>query len=305
VNNLAETLARAQPNGRRDDDVLADIGDRLWQDKTTRDSERSALAIEVRDGEVFLAGHVTSLRYRGRVVELIRGIRGVRGICNNLVADPELVGEVVQALAADARTRPAVIRVGAFHGWVHLAGEVPDQATRRAAEELAAGVACVRGVLALPHLPIGESAGAELRRPLQPRVGQGVHAADGPAGRVECVVLDPRSRLASHVVVAGDLVIDGRSVPGTRVVPIAAVARANEGGVFLVEPLSTLAERPAYRAADFQRPPLAWQLPFPYVAGDVRWLPQPASTPVAVSAPAFYAVSAPWARGVAVADVAD
>lgn len=207
-------------------------------------------------------------------------------------------------MAADARTHLAVIRVGAFHGWIHLAGEVPDQAARLAAEELAAGVARVRGVLALPHLPREQMAVSDTRRPLQPRVGQAVHAADGPAGRVECVVLDPRSRLVSHVVVAGALVVNWQTVRGSWIVPVAALARANEGGVFLVEPLSTLAARPACLATDFQWPASEWLPPFPYRSADVRWLAQPDPTPRIVPSVAFSFANAPMARRVAVAGAA-
>ena len=294
---FVESVTMAEPLDRPDEDVFADVRDRLWRDDTTRALEHGALAVEVHGGQVFLTGHVTKHQYRRHVGELLRGVRGVRAIHDGLVADPDLVTEVAQALAADPRTRRHVLGVGAFQGWIHLAGEVPDLATRQAAEIVAARVPGVRGVLALPHLPREHADGGENRRPLQPQTGQSATAADGPAGRVEQVVICPDNQLVSHIVVGGTLEVNWRLVRGRWVVPIQAVSSANDGGVFLSDSLRALAARPAYEAADFRLPPPTWQPPFPYHTGDVRWLvqedptprdlPYPAGVPVTVAAVAM------------------
>src|SRR5688572_19330930 len=156
---------------RLDEDVRADVWMRLWQDPTTRALERSALKLEVDHAEVFLSGHVTTVTHRRHMAELASRARGVKAVHNLLVADPDLVTDVAQALAADARTRPYIILVGAFHGWIQLGGEVPDVETRAAVEQVAAHVARVRGVLALPHLPQAPTTHRmENGRPLQPQL---------------------------------------------------------------------------------------------------------------------------------------
>jgi len=278
---LPDTLWLPHPTGRPDEHVLAEVCDRLWLDDTTRASERSALAVDVRNGHVFLTGHVTNQLYREHVIGRVRSVRGVQVVHDALVADPDLRTQVAQALAANARTRSAMIRVGASHGWVLLAGEVPDEATRTAAEEVAAQVAAVRGVLSLPSLPYGQARRAENRRGLQPRVGQAAYATDGQAGRIKLVVMSPRSRLVSHLIVAGTPEVNWLPVRGRWVVPIEAVAQAGEGGVFLADQLSGLVARPAYVAGDFRQPPAEWRLPFPYAAGEVHWPAEPAATTIA------------------------
>src|SRR6185436_14408373 len=186
---------------RPDEDVRADVWTRLWHDPTTRAIESNALELEVHNAEVFLMGHVTTVTHRRQMAELARGVRGVKAVHNLLVADPDLVIDVAQALAADARTHSSMILVGAFHGWIHLGGEVPDLETRTAVEQVAAHVARVRGVLTLPHLPQAHLYHIENGRPLQPRRGEAVYAQDGPAGRVTQVVISPRNRLVSYIVV--------------------------------------------------------------------------------------------------------
>jgi hypothetical protein len=211
----------------------------------------------------------------------------VQAIHNALIADPDLLAAVAQALAADARTRPSVIRVGASHGWILLAGEVPDSATCLAAEEVAARIAGVRGVLGLPHLP---GAGAEKRQALQPRVGQSVYATDGRAGVVTLVVINPQNRLVSHLAVAGIPEVNWLPVRGCWLVPVETVAQASDGGVFLADQLSTLVARAAYHPAGFHFPPADWQLPFPYEDGEVCWLVEAEAIQVALPSQAYEVV---------------
>jgi osmotically-inducible protein OsmY len=276
---LPDTLWLSQPIDRPDEDVLRDVCDRLWQDMTTRATERRALLVEVHHGQVQLTGHVTTQRYRQHASDLVRGVRGVRAIHNALVADPDLVVAVAQALSNDRRTRAAIIRVGASHGWILLAGEVPDSETRLAAEEVSACVPAVRGVLGLPHLAQGAAFDTPHERAFQPRVGQAVFATDGRAGLVQQVVINPRSRLVSHIVVAGTPELNGRPVSGSWLVPIAAVTQANDGSVFLSDTVSTLVARRAYDSDDLILPPADWRLSFPYEANEVHWLVDRSETP--------------------------
>lgn len=191
---------------------------------------------------------------------------------NDVVADPDLAAEVALALAADPRTRSYFVRVAAFHGWVRLSGEVATSEARAAAEEIAARVPRVRGLLALPNLP-GQAAaeGNEIGRAVQPRLAEPVYAHDGPAGKVAQVIINPRSRLVSCFAVAADFELGARRVRETLSVPVEALEVESDAGVFLAEALTVLAARPAFREADFPAASLDWRPPFPYAAGTVRW----------------------------------
>jgi hypothetical protein len=194
---------------------------------------------------------------------------------NELVVDDELAREVAQELAADPRTRPYIIPVGASHGWVQLGGEVPALEARLAAEEIAASVPSVRGVLTLPHLP-GETdhscvATGKRNCLFQPQMGNRVYAQDGPAGKVAAVIINPRNRLVSHIAVEANYELKGRSVTGKFILPAQAIELATDESLFLYDTLSNLATRPVYQEADFPIAPPQWRPPYPYKPSAVRW----------------------------------
>lgn len=268
---LEETATKVRPTPRRPEvDVLADIQDALWSDTTIRTLDRESLSLEVNDDEVYLSGHVANRMHRHRIEDLVMRVPGVNAVHNDLIADDELATTVAQALAADPRTRPHLIWVGAFHGWLRLSGDAPEAAVRGAAEEIAGRVSHVRGVLDLPRLP-EEQPGAQ-RRPLQPRLHVPVYAADGPVGKVGEVVINPRNRLVSHIVVQARAEGEGPNISGLFVVPVEAIETAGESSVFLTDTLRDLAARPVFREPDFPPAPSDWRPPFPYLVGTVRWL---------------------------------
>jgi len=268
---LEATLTKFRPiHPRPDVDVLADIQDALWSDTTIRSLDRDSLSLEVHDGEVYLSGHVTNVMHRHRVEDLVMGVRGINAAHNDLIADDELATAVAQALAADPRTRPHLIWVGAFHGWIRLSGEVLEVEVCDAAEEIAGLMPHVRGVLDLPRL-LNEHLGVQ-RRPLQPRLGVPVYAANGPAGKVAHVVINPRNRLVSHIAIQAQAERDGQSTCGVFLVPVEAIETASESSVFLTDTLRDLAARPVFREADFPPAPSDWRPPFPYLFGSLRWL---------------------------------
>jgi osmotically-inducible protein OsmY len=63
------------------------------------------------------------------------------------IPDETLRAEILAAFAADRRTAHADLRVGVLYRLAHLAGTVDTPAERAAAEELAAQIPGVRGVV--------------------------------------------------------------------------------------------------------------------------------------------------------------
>lgn len=92
--------------------------------------------------------------------------------------------------------------------------------------------------------------GSEARR-LEIRLGARVEAADGPAGQVVQVVVSPRERRITALVVRDPT---GREV----LVPAEHVADATEEGVVLRLSVAELAELPPYRPADHAPAALSW-----------------------------------------------
>jgi osmotically-inducible protein OsmY len=264
------TTYKTVPNRitRSDESLLNEIWGALWKEETIRSIDFNDITVSALDSEVFLEGHVTRSRIKQRVEDIARSVPGVMEVQNELVADSDLVVEVAQALSKDERTRPYVLYIGSDHGWVSLSGKVPNQEIQSAAEEVAGRIPSVRGVISLPALP-GESAGP-LRRAVQPRIGARVYGERGQAGVVTQVILNPRNRLASHVVVSADYDVEGWPVIGEYVLPVEAIARVNEDSLILARNGSPLKAYPAFDPEDYPQAPSTWRSPYPYTPGTVR-----------------------------------
>jgi osmotically-inducible protein OsmY len=266
---LADTMLIPEQIKRSDGDVLAGVQDALWGADGLRSLDYKDIEAEARAGEVFLRGHVRSVMHKHVAEQRVAAVRGVDIVHNELVADSDLEIAVAQALAANQPTRASILHVGASAGWVQLGGEVPDAQVRAEAETVAAGVPTVRGVLSLPHLS-GEH-GSEYQRALQPRAGTSVYADDGEIGTLVGVIINPRNRLVSHIVVNGRLDLGQREVRGQFVIPAEAIKMTTVDSAILTDSMRGVNARPRFREADFRMPPADWQLPFPYHAGQVHW----------------------------------
>jgi len=264
-----------QQTHRQDAGIQADAWMVLWKADDLRVLDINSMDIEVHEGEVWLLGHVVDSHHRQLAENLVKAVSGVSAVHNELVADPDLGIKVAQTLAADPRTRPYNVRVGAYQGWIHLSGNVPTPEAQSAAEEVAANVPVVRGVVTLPRLSGGNGSicpEADDRQCLvQPCLGDHVYASDGLAGRVAQVIINLLNRMVSHIVVAADFEIKGQTVRGTFIVPAEAVKVANEGNLFLSDTLVDLASHPVFQEADFPHAPADWRPPYPYAPGTVRW----------------------------------
>ncbi len=123
----------------------------LWDYEPLRASH-AEIVIGIRGRSVRLSGRVRTTNQKVLAELLTRRLAGVDDVTNDLVADPEVVRQVADALALDSRTAPYVLRVDSRHGVVSLQGEVPDEATSQAALAIASAVpsvALVRNQLAV------------------------------------------------------------------------------------------------------------------------------------------------------------
>ena len=122
-----------------DQELLASIRKTLWGYEPPRGT-RPSLNIEVRDGRVRLAGRMRTLAMKEISEYLLLRSKGVRGVRNEVITDPEIVRAVADVLATDEQLGPACIRVDSRDGRVILSGSVPDEALIQRAVELASGV---------------------------------------------------------------------------------------------------------------------------------------------------------------------
>jgi osmotically-inducible protein OsmY len=261
---------------RPDDSLQSDIWATILREETICSLDLDNLSITVQDGEAFLRGHLAREYNRQIIEDIAHYVPGVTKVHNDLVVDRVLTIQVAQALFRDDRTRPLILPVESFHGWISLGGEVPTRELQAAAEEVAGQVPSVRGVPSLPAV-VGESR-SPARRAVQPQIGAGVYESRGLAGIVTQVVIQPRNRLVSHVVVrANDVavlandVIDDRPAAGEFVVPVEAIDLVRKNCVFLVRDGPSLSAYPAFDPSDYSLAPSTWQPPYPYTTDAVRW----------------------------------
>jgi osmotically-inducible protein OsmY/sporulation protein YlmC with PRC-barrel domain len=267
------------PPYRPDSAIAADVDQALWSDEVIRALDIETIDVAVRDGVVTLSGYATTPTSKARAERAARQVPGVLRVENEIVTDAEVVTAVAQALARDERTRRARIFVNAEHGVVRLSGEIENPDVRAAAEEIAAGVPQVRGVINDIQTP-GVVVDPAKQRVLQPRIGQHVYAEDGFLGHVERVIVSPRHRRVTAFVVRGsfsDLERTGASTqlgdmpPEERrvVIPIEAVDDVTVSGVMLKISGTDATRYPDFDSNDFVAPDALWQPPYPYTHADV------------------------------------
>jgi osmotically-inducible protein OsmY len=125
------------PALRRDRDVRDDILSALGESRVLSTAN---LDVIVEDGYVALTGDLPSWRKMQIVDEIVKGVRGVRGIDNririvypNERTDNEIRSAVERALRWDARVNDNAISVDVEEGRVSLSGDLPSAFQKRRA----------------------------------------------------------------------------------------------------------------------------------------------------------------------------
>jgi osmotically-inducible protein OsmY len=117
----------------------------LWEYEPLRASH-AEIYIDIDGDQVGLRGRVRTDPQKLIAGMLIERMPEVGSVVNALIADPEVIRAVADALAQDERTAPYVIRVDARHGVVTLRGQVASDAIQEAAMAIAASVPSVATV---------------------------------------------------------------------------------------------------------------------------------------------------------------
>lgn len=105
---------------------------------------RHMLTLEVNAGRVAVHGRAELATSAQAAVVALEGTAGVLEVGEHILVDEQLTDAVERALAEKGITD---VHALAEHGLISLHGEAPDAATRRQAEDIAARVTGVRGVV--------------------------------------------------------------------------------------------------------------------------------------------------------------
>ena len=256
-----------------DHSILAEIMEALRRDNGIRSLDMDSLSVSVHQGLVLLTGHLSQEYHYKRIEQIVCSTPGVSAVRNDLVVDSDLTFQVAESLFKNERTRYLVIPVGCGHGWIRLGGVVPNRKLQTAVEEIAAQVPSVRGILSRPRV-IGEMSETE-RRPIQPLIHTKVYDHNREEGVVTQVVIQPRNRLVTHVVVSTSDFYDGKFVFYEYLVPLEAMEVVNQESLVLKRNGLPLNAFPAFEPTDYPLAPSDWQPPYPYTTGTVRWFCEP------------------------------
>src|SRR3990172_1630762 len=176
----------------------------FWKDDVLRAIEYSEIDVHVKNGVVYLNGHIVSTTSKGRVETAIRAIPGILRIKNNLVLDDRLTLEVAASLGELEHSYDCKFFTGASHGVVSLNGIVSDENVKLSAEKGAASNPNVRGVI--NHVRVsGDELELQDQPFLQPTIGETIYFLDGPSGVVKQVIINPNNRRVIAMTIQGKI----------------------------------------------------------------------------------------------------
>jgi hypothetical protein len=251
----------------------------LWEDTLLRRTEYRQIHVEAKNGIAYLYGYVSSSSMRAGAEKAAYNADGVWKVVNHVAIDSEMQLSVSQAIANDPRTRNARIFVGVHNGFVTLTGLAPGLAARSAAQEQAAAIPRVRGVLNSIRVP-GVEIDSENPRALQPVIGATIYATDIIIGSVDKVIVNPKNRLVTAVI--SNTVFPDSDQMGSNwlwnehhyakrslIIPIEAVRRLTSTSIFLKEKGEVVADFNDFDAALYLPAPEDWEPPYPYKHTDI------------------------------------
>jgi osmotically-inducible protein OsmY len=269
------------PIQKTDAAIKGSIDRALWNDDVLRAIESYEIDVQVKNGIVYLSGHIVSTTSQSRIKNAIRAIPGLLGIQNNLILDDELTLKVAASLGTLEHTYGCKFFTGASHGVISLNGIVSDGNVKLLAEKCVASNPNVRAVINNVQV-----AGAERElqdQPfLQPTIGEIIYFLDGISGAVRQVIINPINRRVVAMVLWGPLTnqrqelksansteVRSRSPERLVVVPMDLVRYMTKASGFL-HINSTESKR--YMDFDptlFSSPKNDWKAPYPYCPDDV------------------------------------
>ena len=264
------------PGQKTDAAIKGSIEHAIWNDDILRAIEYYEIDVHVKNGIVYLHGHIVSTTSKGRIENAIRSIPGILGIQNNLVLDDKLTLDVATSLGILEHIYDCKFFTGASHGVVSLNGTVRDENVKLLAEQYASSNPNVRGVINNVRV-----SGAEQEVPdqpfLQPTIGETIYFLDGVSGVVKQVIINPNNRRVKAMVIQGkftdqlNLLTDGKTPPPELlvVVPMNEVRYLTKASGFLYINSNERNRYMEFNPTRFFAPKNGWKAPHPYCPDNV------------------------------------
>jgi osmotically-inducible protein OsmY len=259
--------------------IKGDIGRAIWNDDVLRAIEYDEIDVLVKNGVIYLNGHIASTTSQSRIDNAIRDIPGILGIQNNLILDDRLTHEVAAALGNLEHTYNCKFFTGASHGVISLNGIVSDENVKLLAEKSVASNPNVRSVINNVSV-----SGAELELTdnsfLQPTIGEIIYFLDGISGVEKQVIINPNNRRVVAMTVRGQFAdqrqelrslnsAEARSPERLVVLSMDVVRYLTKVSGFLTINSHEREQYMDFNSASFRAPNVDWTPPYPYCPDDV------------------------------------
>jgi len=267
------------PGQKKDAAIKESINHALWKDDVLRAIEYNEFAVYVKNGVVYLNGHIVSASSRGRIEKAIRVIPGIQALQNNLVLDDKLTLEVAGSLGKLEHTYGCKFFTGASHGVVSLGGIVSDDNVKLLAEKCVASNPNVRAVINNVRVSGTQTELQDLPF-LQPVMGETIYFLDGVSGVVKRVIINPNNRRVIAMILLMNFsdprlmstsLTDGKTrLPVLLVnVPVDTVRYLTKDSGFLLINSNDRSRYQDFDPASFFAPGADWTPPYPYCPQDV------------------------------------
>jgi osmotically-inducible protein OsmY len=267
------------PIQKTDAVIKESINNALWKDDVLRVLEYNEIDVRVKNGVVYLNGHIVGLSSQNRIMNAIQFIPGILEIKNGLVLDDRLTLEVAESLGKLEHTFNCKFFTGVSHGAVVLHGEVSSVDIRRSAEQCAASHPQARGVINSIRVP-GVDLDIQDYRLVQPSIGEKMYFLDGITGIVKQVVINPNNRRVVAITIQGyfdgsrqNLTYSnfsgGQSVKQLLVIPMRVMGYVTKNSGFLTIQSTDATNYQEFDASLFSAPNRDWVPPYPYCPEEV------------------------------------
>ena len=251
----------------------------LWKDDVLRGIELAEIDVYVKEGVIYLDGHIANTTSQNRIQRALRAIPGVVRIQNNLIMDDKLTYEVAGSLGTLEHTYGCKFFTGASHGVVSLNGIVSDENVKWLAEKRVAANSNVRAVINNVRVSGAERDVTE--QPfLQPTIGASIYFMDGISGIVKKVIINPNNRRVVAMTVWAQFTNPGHELHSLNsntvlshehlvVVPMDVVRYMTKVSGFLHIKSHESERYVDFDPTRFSPPADDWKAPYPYCPDDV------------------------------------
>jgi osmotically-inducible protein OsmY len=267
------------PSQKADAAIKEDISRAFRKDDVLRAIEHHAMEVHVKNGVVYLNGHIASMTSKSRIEKAIGTVPRIAGIQNELVLDDRLTLKIAAALGRLEQTYGCKFFTGVTHGVVSLNGVVKNESVKLLAEKSAASHPHVRGVMNNVRV-----AGAEQEIPvqpfLQPSIGGRIYFLDGVTGIVKQVIINPNNQRVIAMTVWAKFANQQQALKSLNshkalsperlvVIPMDFVRHMTGVSGFLHINSNEQKRYMDFDSGSFRSPNVDWTSPYPYCPDDV------------------------------------